>query len=468
MSWDTLVLQKNSWCISRYPVSDRILWVQMMKDFDINRESFLDNWIDYDFSKDFFENFKSLYRSIKLPATINIWSENCDYSEISVFVKNAYLSFTTVSSCENVLYSVNVKDNSVNVLNSVMVWDSCENVYMSSWILKSMNIYYSQNILNSSDIWFGTNLVGCHECISCVNLENKSFYINNVELSKEEYLIKKQELLKNKQWFPSLHKEEKVKSVNIWSTNVTWGLNFYSENVEDWVYNYRVTDGKNVVLVWLPTWNKNIYDTYNAGSPIGSDMYWVMAAGWEHIYMTLHNNNWMNNFYSILLDESSFCLGCVGLKNKKYCIFNKQYGENEWYELVDKIFTQMENDWLLWEFFPANMNPYYFNDTVASMFNYDFSKEDIISEWYMWRDEEINVDTPNGATIIESKDLWYYEWYDENGKWQINSEILKLVIKSDNWNFYRIVPMELEFLQRHNLPLPRIHWFERIKLGFNF
>ena len=40
-------------------------------------------------------------------------------------------------------------------------------------------------------------------------------------------------------------------------------------------------------------------------------MYGVMAAGGEHIYMCLHNNNGMNNFYSILLDECSYCLGCV-------------------------------------------------------------------------------------------------------------------------------------------------------------
>jgi hypothetical protein len=115
--------------------------------------------LDYDFSKNFFENFAPLYKSIKLPSIINICGENCDFSEISIFVKNAYLSFTVVSGCENVLYSVNIKDNCKNVLNSVMVWDCSENVYMSSGILKSQNVYYSQNILNSSDIWFSTNLI---------------------------------------------------------------------------------------------------------------------------------------------------------------------------------------------------------------------------------------------------------------------------------------------------------------------
>ncbi|EKE29830.1 MAG: hypothetical protein ACD_2C00091G0016 [uncultured bacterium (gcode 4)] len=468
MSWDTLVLQKNGWLISRYPETDRISWVQSMLLFDAERESFTDRWLNYDFSWSFFDNFIPLYKSIKLPSTINIGSENCDFSEISIFVKNSYLSFTVVSWCENVLYSVNIKDNSRNILNSVMVWDSSENVYMSSGILKSSNIFYSQNILNSSDVWFSTNLIWCHDCISCNWLENQSYQINNKQYAKEEYKTKKEELLKNKSWFESLHVKEKVKSWNVWSIKTTWSLNFYSENLNNWVYNYRVTDWKNVVLVWLPTWNKNIYDTYNAGSPIWSDMYWVMAAGWEHIYMCFHNNNWVNNFYSFLLDECSYCLWCVGLKNKKFCILNKQYSEEEWFELSDKIFMQMELDWILWESFPASMNPYFFNDTVASMFNAWLSKDEAAMRWFMWREKELKVDIPENSETVKATELWDYEWFDANWNWQINKEILKKVILWEDGNSYRIVPLEIEFLQKNNLPLPRTHWLERIKLWFNF
>ncbi|USN59164.1 MAG: hypothetical protein H6767_03630 [Candidatus Peribacteria bacterium] len=34
----------------------------------------------------------------------------------------------------------------------------------------------------------------------------------------------------------------------------------------------------------------------------------------------------------------------MGLQNKSYCIFNKQYDKEEWYETVDKIFSQMEQE----------------------------------------------------------------------------------------------------------------------------
>jgi hypothetical protein len=39
---------------------------------------------------------------------------------------------------------------------------------------------------------------------------------------------------------------------------------------------------------------------------------------------------------------SSFCLGCIGMTNKQYCIFNQQYTKEERYAKVDEIFTELE------------------------------------------------------------------------------------------------------------------------------
>ncbi|MDD5770354.1 MAG: hypothetical protein PHE25_05280, partial [Candidatus Gracilibacteria bacterium] len=87
---------------------------------------------------------------------------------------------------------------------------------------------------------------------------------------------------------------------------------------------------------------------------------------------------------------------------------------------------------------------------------------------YMWRDEKIKVDIPENAEIVETKNLSSFQGFDSNGNWQINPEIMKKVIKDDNGNIYKIVPMEYEFLMKHGLPLPEIHWLDRIKLGFKF
>jgi len=76
------------------------------------------------------------------------------------------------------------------------------------------------------------------------------------------------------------------------------------------------------------------------------------------------------------------------------------------------------------------------------------------------------VDIPDAATVIEVKDLDQYQGYDADGNWKISDDILKKVIRDEQGNFYKIVPMELDFLRKHALPLPTLHWLDRIKMGF--
>jgi hypothetical protein len=114
------------------------------------------------------------------------------------------------------------------------------------------------------------------------------------------------------------------------------------------------------------------------------------------------------------------------------------------------------------------MNPFYFNDTAAYLIDDSFTKEEVTKQWYVWREEEIKVDVPPGAEVIAKEELEKFQWFDKDGQRKINPEILKKVIKDEKWNYYRIVPMELEFLQKHGLPLPELHRLERIKLGFKF
>ena len=67
---------------------------------------------------------------------------------------------------------------------------------------------------------------------------------------------------------------------------------------------------------------------------------------------------------------------------------------------------------------------------------------------------------------MEISELKNYEWFNKEWVWKINPEILKKVIKSENWDYYRIVKMEYDFLVKHELPLPRLHWLDRMKVNF--
>ena len=162
--------------------------------------------------------------------------------------------------------------------------------------------------------------------------------------------------------------------------------------------------------------------------------------------------------------------------------------------MAEDIFQKMAEDWTLGKFFPASMNPYYFNDTIAYLIDDSFTKEEVEAEWFLRRDEEIKVDIPEGSEVVkakkdemdendkkdESKGSWPlvqgrngkylsdYQWFDANWNRVIDPEILKKVVVDEKGNSYRIIKMEYDFLMKYWLPLPELHWLDRIKLGFRF
>ncbi len=133
--------------------------------------------------------------------------------------------------------------------------------------------------------------------------------------------------------------------------------------------------------------------------------------------------------------------------------------------MADKIFAKMEADGTLGQFFPGELNPFYFNDTVASLL-WDFDRQEVEQLGYLWRDEKVKVDIPEGSDVIQTDELDDYQWYGADWNWEISPDILNKVIIDDKWNYYRIVRMEYDFLMKHGLPLPEIHWMDRMKLNF--
>jgi hypothetical protein len=465
-SWYNLVLYKNNWQISSMPQNER-------NNIIVNNDFFfrkIDNSnINIEASgNNFFDNFKKVFVNSYMPATTRTKnSENSEYSDTVVDVKDTYLSFCIVYDCNNIFYSFNVKEWCSNILNSNMVRYNCDSIYNSSWIMNSFNVFYSKFIYNSSNIWFSDNLIWCKECISCNWLENKSYYINNKEYTKEDYKRKKDEILKNKTKYIV---NDYSTWINIASKN-TKNCSFVikSENIENWRMAYNVKDWRNIFLVGWTNSDERIYDCAIAWSPMSTDFYWVISAGRSsNVYNSVAINWWSKIYYCFFCIDCSYCLWCVWLQNKSFCILNKQYTREERFELANKIFAQMEKDWTLWQFFPWSMNPFYFNDTIAYLIDDTFTKEEVEAEWYLRRDEEIKVDIPIWAELITTTELDQYQWFDADWNRKINPEILKKVIQDKKWNYYRIMPMELEFLQKHGLPLPEIHWLERIKLGFKF
>jgi len=304
----------------------------------------------------------------------------------------------------------------------------------------------------------------------CDDLQNQSYCINNKSYPKEEYYLKKESLLKQKDMFLTWYGNLPAKGINRASQNVEGSAITKSANIEKWSIVYQVDTWRNLIMVWWDIWDKNMYDVILWWSIHAEDIYAGTLIGMytNNVFCSVNIVvNSSNIYYSHSLNSCSYCIGCFGLQNKSFCILNKQYTQEERFDLANKIFEQMDKDGTLGKFLPGRINPFYFNDSMAYLIDDTFTKEEVEKDWYMRRDEGIKVDIPATAEIIETNELKNYQWFEWD-KRTIKPEILKKVIKDEKGNYYRIVKMEYDFLMKHGLPLPELHRLERIKLGFKF
>lgn len=448
-SWYPVVFAKKDWCISVYADSSRTGHILSATEFEEKRGNlpFLES-----LDGDVFENMWMLFSQVPLPNVHHFKSsENATYANIVSNSKNPYLSFNVTWDCENVLYSLSSKIHSKNILNSMMSRVHSENVYQSSCIISSSNVFFSSRIENSFNIRWSNDLIWCQECLWCSWLRNQSFCIENVSYEKLEYLEKKK-------LYIAKHRYDWLKEISLSETAVQ------STDLENWMVSFNVHRWRNVVFWWHEDGLYDVADAFVAS-------WWknyagVCSAAWdsEYVYCSALIRKWFDVYYSYFCEFCTFCFWCIWLKNKSYCIYNKQYTKEERHQKVDLIFQQMEQKWTLWSFFPGKLCPFNFNDTAAALIE-DFSKEEVEAEWYLRRDEEIAVDIPEWMEVVEVQDLWTYESIVD-WEWKIDPSILKKVIRDEEGNVYRVIKMEYDFLIKYGLPLPREHWLKRLKGHF--
>ncbi len=411
-----------------------------------------------------FDTMTSWLWSLSIAGNKILWTnENTEYTYITMWSKNIYLSLVSVES-ENIVYSYSCF-SSKEVYGSILIENSSL-IYQSRCINNSFKIFFCSNIQDSNNIRFSSNLTWCSFCFNCFGLKNKSYCIDNRFVGKDIYEKKLNSLKSN---IIDKYKENLMREWMNIGENITWSFNKNCFDVENGLMNFNLSCSRNVVFANATTSMQNVLDSASLGWPNTHDIYACMGVWYwcSYVYCSVECSPYCQSiFYSYLLDSCSFCLWCIWLKNKSYCIFNKQYTKDERYDEVDKIFTHMEKDWQLWEFFHWSMNPFYFNDTAAYLIDPSFTKEEVTAKWYLWRDEPIKVDIPDWMETVQVDELWQFEWFDSDWIWTIDPDILKKIIIDTDGNSYRIIKMEYDFLVKHGLPLPRKHWLERMKDNF--
>jgi len=418
----------------------------------------------YDFEKPFFEQFGDLFRKVPLQALSNINSVNSDYANFVSDNKNCYLVFGT-GFCENVAYARAWKSRDSEdcyILHESELCYECVNCSGSYHLL------FCTNCETCRDSYFLLNCRNCSDCFGCANLVGKSHCLFNEQYSKEEYEKKLKEFdLENRSSLSRIaaRVQDEIfdKAIRrygniIASVNCT-GDNIYNSKNARFCFDLmgNVEDAKFI------GWSADLKESYDS---MGQ---WKNNFGYENI----DSNVGQNNLGTITVYASSdcryshschgceHCFGCIGLRQKSYCILNTQYSKEEYETLAPKIEEYVRihpyvgsagRQYGYGEFLPTEISPFAYNETIAQEY-FPLTSDEAKKAGYLWK----NLAEKNySATLLPEK-------LPENIR-GVDDGILKEIIMCEHdgkcseqcATAFRIIPQELQFYRRMNLPLPRL------------
>jgi hypothetical protein len=163
--------------------------------------------------------------------------------------------------------------------------------------------------------------------------------------------------------------------------------------------------------------------------------------------------------YSFNCYNSHDLFGCIGLRNKSYCILNRQYTKEEYFEMIEKVkkhmsdmpyFDKKGRVYRYGEFFPIELSPFAYNETVAQSF-YPLTKEEVIEKGYFWRDKEEKKYIPTQTYLTLPDDI---KDIDD----VILNDVIECINKDKNDRCptaFKVTKDELSFYRRFSIPIPR-------------
>ncbi len=419
-----------------------------------------DYYLDYDPNINFFEQIKELQKRTPCMDKVVSYTKlvNSDYINHASTCKNCYLIFDA-DDCENVYYSttaVNLKDCSdcLMMLNSELSYGCIGG--------NGSGLYFSDNCIECIDMWYSKACLGCHDCFGCVNLQKKSYHIFNEPYTKEEYHKKIKEM--NLDTYEA-HSEIQKTIYSFWekfprkymysrmNVNSTGNYMRNCKNAKECYQAVHVEDSAYCQFITMAPF-RDCYDISEWGH--GAEMCIeavTTGEGVSHVkYCYAIWNNCQNIEYSMFLINCKNCFGCMNLRNKEYCILNKQYTEEEYEVLREQIIQGMtENPYVdgmgrvfyYGEFFPYDLSIFAYNESYAPQY-FPLDKTQIESKGFKYLEPK----RPDYKQTIELGDI-------PNSIHDVPDDFIKEVLNCKCGKFYKIVVGELQLLKRFGIPVPR-------------
>jgi hypothetical protein len=414
---------------------------------------------EYDPSRSFFDQFRELLHSVPHVALFDSKSVNSSYCNIVVELKDCYLVSAGWGN-EDSMYSNRI----------AYCKDTCDSYichrtdygYGNVYCRESNKLYFSLMSEGCVNSYFLFDCKNCSDCVGCANLRNKQHCIFNEQYSKEEYDKKIKEmnlgshrtLLDLKKKFDEMRLSAIHRYATLVNTQNVIGDNVFNSRDCDQCFDLD-GDAENVKFSHWGT--KGLRDSYDTGPGTGGNselLYEGISIGVKNANCKFGVIVWYSHDaeYCYNCQDSRNLFGCVGLRNKEYCIMNKQYSKEEYERIREGIISDMSKRGEYGEFFPAEMSPYCYNDTVSQDY-FALAESDAKEKGFNWRGlsaRDYKVTMPADAVpdkIADTSD-------------KVMNEIIGCAHAAECahncTSAFRIIPRELAYYRSMNLPIPKL------------
>lgn len=412
---------------------------------------------EYDFKRPFFEQWHELLKKVPRPNLFTGYEfdENCTYTNHAGKNKGCYLIFDSDENRDCYYsYSLNQCEDCMDCFRT----RKSELCYQCIDCVQCYGSSYLQDCDNCSDSMFLKNCTGCKNCLMSSNLRNKEYYVENKEVSPEDFAKFKammgsyQAQHSARQRFAKLKLEYPQRFRHgVQNEDVIGDYLVKCKNAHYCFDSEELWDCRHVTQGFMPL--KNCMDIHECGD--GELLYECSVAGYN-IHGCLFCNHTLaqmtNLMYCSLTPHCKDCFGCIGLNRKQYCILNKQYTKEEYEALVPKIVEHMRTTKEWGEFFPIEISTYGYNETLAQDY-FPMTKEVVTSKNWQWHDDIEKEGQYMGPPVTVPDTI------TEAGD-EVCQQIMTCEVTGKQ---YKIIPQELEFYKKMNIPLPHKSFFQRHK-----
>jgi len=314
--------------------------ILVLPDVEWIQKDFRDRAREFTPARGFFDQLLELRKSVPVNAFFNVKDPKHSIALISDGDVNSY--FVIASKSKNSFYSSDLFEG-----------ESSTEVYAGKHITNSVNVVHSQRIFNSryvresldcANSAFLFDCRNCEYCFGTTNKRNRKYVWFNEQLSQEEYAnrLKNVDLGKRSDW-----QNWEKKFLELMEKDGVWPENFnekvenctgeYLTNCTNCAYCFMGWEGSknNERCFYLFTSEGNYFvvgSFYPVNCYQGSSVSETNSAKFSVNLLRCQDMEYCFN-----CQNCEHCFACVGLNRQKFCILNKQYAEEEYWQKLDEI-----------------------------------------------------------------------------------------------------------------------------------